>query len=127
MRCPKCQFDHELQTIECLKCGIVFSRYRPAVEAGPSQTTAAMAAATASATAASISVPLDDALAIEADSAFADADDRSAAVKELKYRIFALPAALLVARLIAGTGLRMAASMLAMVLHESGHAITAWL
>ena len=27
MRCPKCQFDHELQTTECLKCGIVFSRY----------------------------------------------------------------------------------------------------
>ena len=31
MRCPKCQFDHPLQTIECLKCGIVFSRYRPAL------------------------------------------------------------------------------------------------
>ncbi len=38
-----------------------------------------------------------------------------------------LPLALLVARLVAGTGLRMAAGMLAMVLHESGHAITAWL
>ncbi|MGB6962132.1 MAG: hypothetical protein WBF01_17145, partial [Candidatus Acidiferrum sp.] len=45
----------------------------------------------------------------------------------LQYRIFALPAALLLARLVAGTGLRMAAAMLAMVLHESGHAITAWL
>jgi hypothetical protein len=52
---------------------------------------------------------------------------REASVTELKYRIFALPVALLVARLIAGTGLRMAAAMLAMVLHESGHAITAWL
>ena len=31
------------------------------------------------------------------------------------------------ARLLAGTGLRLGASMLAMVLHESGHAITAWL
>jgi hypothetical protein len=33
MRCPKCQFDHELQTTECLKCGIVFSRYQAAQEA----------------------------------------------------------------------------------------------
>jgi hypothetical protein len=45
----------------------------------------------------------------------------------LKYRILALPLALLLARLVAGTPLRMAAAMLAMVLHESGHAITAWL
>lgn len=52
---------------------------------------------------------------------------RSDAVRELKYRIFALPLALLVARLVAGTGLRLAAGMLTMVLHESGHAITAWL
>jgi hypothetical protein len=33
MQCPKCQFDHKLQTTECLKCGIVFSRYRTAQEA----------------------------------------------------------------------------------------------
>jgi hypothetical protein len=33
MRCPKCQFDHELQTTDCLKCGIVFSRYQAAQEA----------------------------------------------------------------------------------------------
>ncbi len=52
---------------------------------------------------------------------------RADARTELQYRIFALPAALLLARLVAGTGLRMAAAMLAMVLHESGHAITAWL
>jgi hypothetical protein len=45
----------------------------------------------------------------------------------LKYRVLALPLALLVARLMMGTGLRMPVSMLAMVLHESGHAITAWL
>jgi len=52
---------------------------------------------------------------------------RDNARRELKYRILALPLALLVARLVAGTGLRIAAGMLAMVLHESGHAITAWL
>jgi hypothetical protein len=27
MRCPKCQFDHPLQTTDCLKCGIIFARY----------------------------------------------------------------------------------------------------
>jgi hypothetical protein len=49
------------------------------------------------------------------------------ALRELKYRVLALPLALLAARLMVGTGLRMPVSMLAMVLHESGHAITAWL
>jgi hypothetical protein len=106
MRCPKCQFDHELQTTECLKCGIVFARYQTAVEA------------VAKLPALVMPIPL---------SPSAPDVSRSDAVRELKYRIFALPLALLVARLIAGTGLRMAAGMLAMVLHESGHAITAWL
>jgi hypothetical protein len=37
MRCPKCQFDHELQTTECLKCGIVFARYQAALDAATKQ------------------------------------------------------------------------------------------
>jgi hypothetical protein len=57
----------------------------------------------------------------------AASDSRDAFIAELKCRIFALPLALLAARVAAGTGVRLAASMLAMVLHESGHAITAWL
>jgi hypothetical protein len=56
-----------------------------------------------------------------------DALSRADARAELRYRILALPLALLLARLVAATPLRMAAAMLAMVLHESGHAITAWL
>jgi hypothetical protein len=52
---------------------------------------------------------------------------RNDAVRELKYRVLALPLALLVARFVAGSSLRFVAGMLAMVLHESGHAITAWL
>jgi hypothetical protein len=52
---------------------------------------------------------------------------RNNLVTELKCRIFALPVALLIARLVMTTGLRLVANMLAMVLHESGHAITAWL
>jgi hypothetical protein len=111
MRCPKCQFDHELQTTDCLKCGIVFSRYVAAPEAAAKNP--APAAPVANATAVSPSAP----------AAFRHDD----AVKELKYRVLGLPLALLVARLVAGTSLRVAAGMLAMVLHESGHAITAWL
>ena len=37
MRCPKCQFDHQLQTTECLKCGIVFARYQAAPERATKQ------------------------------------------------------------------------------------------
>jgi hypothetical protein len=113
MRCPKCEFDHELQTTECLKCGIIFSRYR----------TAQALDAVAEQTSPVVSVPLDTSAPLIA----ASTPDRSDALRELKYRILALPLALLVARLVAGTGLRIAAGMLAMVLHESGHAITAWL
>jgi len=116
MRCPKCQFDHPLQTTECLKCGIVFSRYQPALESSANQANPAGTMA--------VSAP--PALA-EPATALNDVPDRSDARTELLYRILALPLALLLARLVAGTGLRMAAAMLAMVLHESGHAITAWL
>ena len=50
---------------------------------------------------------------------------RSDALWEFKYRIFALPLALVIARLVWA---RLAHwGMLAMVLHESGHAITACL
>src|SRR5208282_5720668 len=116
MRCPKCQFDHPLQTTECLKCGIVFSRYQPALESAANQTNPDATTAVVAPPA-----PADPAPAAN------DALSRTAARTELTYRILALPAALLLARLVAGTGLRMAAAMLSMVLHESGHAITAWL
>ena len=106
MRCPKCQFDHELQTADCLKCGIVFARYQATLDAAAKQ----------AGLAAPMLVPPRPALIA-----------RSDALRELYCRMLALPLALLVARLLAGTGLRMVASMLAMVLHENGHAITAWL
>lgn len=116
MRCPKCQFDHPLQTTECLKCGIIFSRYKAALESAANQVNPDVAVF--------VSAP-----AVPAEPAFSanDALSRADARTELKYRIFALPLALLLARLVAGTPLRLAAAMLAMVLHESGHAITAWL
>jgi len=52
---------------------------------------------------------------------------RDDTVRELICRALAVPSALIVARLIAGTGLGTAAAILAMVLHETGHAISAWL
>lgn len=116
MRCPKCQFDHELQTTECLKCGIVFSRYLAAQEAAAKQAALDAPAAPAAATSLSPSVTAADFLGARYD-----------ARKELIYRALALPLALLIARLLVGTGFRFVAGVLAMLLHESGHAITAWL
>jgi len=117
VRCPKCQFDHELQTTECLKCGIVFARYQAALEAASNRPHPIEAARAGSA-------PKPPA-AIEP-GPIAPAQNYDAR-QELKYRALALPLALLGARLVVGTGLRMAVSMLTMVLHESGHAITSWL
>lgn len=113
VRCPKCQFDHQLQTTECLKCGIVFARYQPVLAATAEQ--GSLAAAPAPVLSSSVGTAPNEALS------------RSDAVRELQYRILALPLALLLARLISATPLRMATAMLAMVPHESGHAITAWL
>jgi hypothetical protein len=110
MRCPKCQFDHELQTTDCLKCGIVFSRYQVALDANPKQ--------------AALAVPIVEGPPL---SPAEPPSVRNDAVRELKYRMIALPLALLLAYWMMSTGLRMGAAMLAMVLHESGHAITSWL
>ncbi|HTM40034.1 MAG TPA: hypothetical protein VL177_03945 [Terriglobales bacterium] len=147
MRCPKCQFDHELQTTECLKCGIVFARYQAALEA--ERTAAADSAApqsigaeaapagpmgrtmplskSAAFPAQSDQAMLEAAARARADTEAAMAKARSDAAREFKARAVALPAALIVARLLVGTGWRMAVRMLTMVLHESGHAITSWL
>jgi hypothetical protein len=160
MRCPKCGFDHPLQTTECLKCGIVFSKYKPPqtgtsaaktpqqtelftagfpispgqVPTRPSTDVAVATRADASAVAASpdaaavvstMVASLDAALSGDADSS--PAAVRKAAVAEFKYRLLALPLALLVARWLTGTGFNMVAGMLAMVVHECGHAVTAWL
>ncbi|MGA8273347.1 MAG: hypothetical protein WB919_17425, partial [Candidatus Sulfotelmatobacter sp.] len=110
MRCPKCQFDHPLQTTECLKCRIIFARYLAALSAAKQASVEEPVVQTRTL---SPNVPppvRNDAL-------------RNDALWEFKYRIFALPLALVIARLVARSPL----GMLAMVLHESGHAITAWL
>jgi hypothetical protein len=68
--------------------------------------------------------PIDQTLLLSSAEPVADRND---ALRELKYRVLALPVALLLARWLVSTGFRMPAGMLAMVLHESGHAITSWL
>jgi hypothetical protein len=92
-----------------MKCGIVFARYEAALAAQQ----------------AGLAVPVVRAPILSPSAPVAVRND--ALIRELKYRALALPLALIVARWMAGTGLNMAAGLLAMVLHESGHAITAWL
>jgi hypothetical protein len=138
MRCPKCQFDHPLQTTECLKCGIVFSKYKLPVgvsgisglsgEVAKQPDAAPAKPADERTTAAAVSsfvASLDRALSPDASKS--PTVIRKEAATEFKYRLLALPLALLVARWLTGTGFNMVAGMLAMVLHECGHAITAWL
>jgi len=102
MECPKCHFDHPLQTTECLKCGVIFSKYvefekavaevRPAPpERSPENI----------------------------------AEEQRKAKTEFTIRIFAVPAALIFGWL-ANWAMPMLTAFLAMWVHESGHAITAW-
>lgn len=131
MRCPKCQFDHELQTTECLKCGIVFARYQTAMEArkagiaAPAVPLPALSTGVAlTAKKAGVVAPAAGVPALSTGAALTDSYD---ARRELQYRALALPLALLVGRGVAGSSLGWVAGLLAMIVHESGHAVTAWL
>jgi hypothetical protein len=103
MQCPKCQFDHEDQTTECLKCGLIFSKYAnrdvpSAVVPMPSEP--------------------DEALSAEAK------EDRI----DLRLRVLALPLALLIAGGLVVSSLQpLVRVVLSMWVHECGHAVTAWL
>ena len=127
MRCPKCQFDHALQTNECLKCGIVFARYQAALDAAAKQVAPRLPTNDVSLAAPKFVPQFESMTHPPALSPCEAVPGRNDALRELKYRLLALPVALLVARWVVSTGLRIPVSMLAMVLHESGHAITSWL
>jgi hypothetical protein len=103
MQCPKCQFDHPAQTTECLKCGIVFAkyqRYQAALKTLPRPINEAQGPP----------VTLQEAR------------------QELTYRLLALPVALLVALLLVGSPLApLVRIFVSMLVHETGHAVTAWL
>jgi hypothetical protein len=114
MRCPKCQFDHESQVSECLKCGIVFARYLAAQEAKKEGVPLPGAPAPV------VSVPVLP--------PFEHLVDRYDPRSELKCRALAVPVALIAGRWVAGAGmLSLLGGIFAMVVHESGHAITSWL
>ncbi|HEU0264505.1 MAG TPA: hypothetical protein VFR01_02130 [Geobacterales bacterium] len=103
MECPNCHFDHPEQSTTCLRCGIIFAKYARHQEAHLATPVPATAEIT-------------DLSALQ--------EERS----ELRYRIVALPMALLLAWMLANTGggffLR---TFIGMWVHESGHAVTAWL
>jgi len=102
MQCPKCHFEHPLQTDECLKCGVIFAKYR-AFEDAVNNVRAALP---------------------DRSPEQLTAEQRKAK-NELLYRIFALPGALLFGWLV-NLAMPTIAAFLSMWLHESGHAITAW-
>jgi hypothetical protein len=99
MKCPKCQFESEAQTTECRRCGIIFEKYVKAVEIPePAPLTAAEEATL---------------------------EERQESRQELILRIFAVPAALLLAW-GAVSAAPAAVRMLSMWVHEFGHAAAAW-
>jgi hypothetical protein len=100
MQCPKCKFEHESQTTECLRCGIVFRKFVPQGEVAEIEPLTAEEEATLQ----------------------TRQEDR----QELVFRVFGLPAALLLARgaVYLAPG---AVRMLSMWVHEFGHAVAAWL
>jgi hypothetical protein len=103
MQCPKCHFEHPLQTSECLRCGLVFAKY---------------AAEDAAVAPAPIVEPPLSAEAVAA----LQAKERH----ELMCRVFGLPGALLVGWLAVKITPTLAA-FLQMWTHETGHALAAWL
>jgi len=107
MQCPKCQFDHEAQTTECLKCGLVFAKYENRRQIFPGMTVATAQPQ-----------PVSNELAIqEGDAKF-----------ELRCRQLAIPLSLLVAGLLVASNLEpLVRIFFGMWVHEAGHAVTAWL
>jgi hypothetical protein len=100
MQCPKCSFEREAHATECRRCGIVFAKYERRVETVPN-------------TAGKSEVN---------EQSQTKVPDR----QELFCRLFAIPSALIGARLLVIL-MPAAVRMLSMWIHETGHAGTAWL
>src|ERR1051325_10201799 len=94
MECPKCHFDHPLQSTECLRCGIIFSKYRAYLAANPSME---VSLATAGSLAMQLIVPETTVSVPEA--SFSNQEQHAEwhnAKRELIVRAIALPGALLI-------------------------------
>ena len=98
MQCPKCHFENEEHAAECVKCGIVFAKYAEHQKMAPIR-------------------ELREEINQEE-----VAEDR----QETTYRIVAIPAALLFARFLVGIAPAFV-RIIAMFVHETGHAVSAWL
>jgi hypothetical protein len=98
MQCPKCHFENEDQATECHKCGIIFAKYAHHEEIVHQE-------------------------AKHAEETQAEAAELR---QELTNRIIAIPAALISARILVGIAAPFV-RIIAMFVHESGHALTAWL
>jgi hypothetical protein len=102
MECPKCHFDHAQQIGECLKCGVVFSKYLAFQEA-----VAAVRDVTPERSSADV------------------ADAQRKAHLEFLCRVYAVPGALLLGW-VTNQIMPTMTAFLAMWVHESGDAIAAW-
>jgi hypothetical protein len=102
MECPRCTFAHDASVVECLRCGVVFAKYAHAQESAqphrPSSSTMHVAVAV----------------------------DSEGARRELYVRALALPGAFAVAHVSVMT-MPFATNIMAMWVHEAGHAVAAWL
>jgi hypothetical protein len=99
VQCPRCHFESEAQTTECLRCGIVFAKY---------------------------TVPTENAELAPPPAADEAEVTGTGEKQELYARLLALPLALILARFAVRTapgGVR----LLTMWVHELGHAVTAWI
>src|SRR5438093_439960 len=98
MQCPKCHFENEDHAAECLKCGIVFAKYAQHEKIAH----------------------------LHEQRAEENQEETAGLRQELTYRIVAIPAALISARIMVGIAPAFA-RVIAMFVHESGHAVSAWL
>ena len=113
MQCPKCHFEHALQTTSCLRCGVVFAKY-----SAETQATAPPVEA----------VPSDPEPVLVVEPAMSPAElerERGEAKREVMYRWFALPGALILARWL--VGVTSFTHLIRSWTHEGGHAVAGWL
>jgi hypothetical protein len=107
MDCPKCGFVQDQNPVECPRCGIVFAKFMAAEEDGRCSSTD--------------TVP--SAVQADLERLRADRDDLR---RELRARVLAFPCALLGARMAVKAAPALV-RIFSMWVHESGHAVSAWL
>jgi hypothetical protein len=111
MDCPKCGFVHADVIAECARCGVIVERYlrlRATVPVGEAATPFPVAA-------------------IRLTAGPSDAhDDARETAREVYVRAFAVPVALLVAMALK-EAMPFLTRLIAMWIHEGGHALSAWL